>query len=268
MGVGIVGKGKLSETNEAVEAQLSPAAKKKMGKTVEDVYSDIKNMIYLGFLAPGQKIIYRDLALKLKVSSTPVIQALKRIERSNLVTYAPNKGYFVGELTVATVEELFQAREILEVNSIPLLMKNLNQQKLNEIRNAFKLYSIATEPEKGRGLMLRDAQFHLKIIEFTGNKSVYGFLKDLLEQIYLRWRPEYLQRERVDEALSEHREIFKSLSKGNPELTMRLLKDHIRNGKDHIIHSLQIRDSIIANRMRLDLDNSDLSTLSAGLVNE
>ena len=50
-------------------------------------------------LAPGQKLIYHDLANKLNISITPVVQAPKGLERLNFVRHEPNKGYFVGEIT-------------------------------------------------------------------------------------------------------------------------------------------------------------------------
>ncbi|OGP60494.1 MAG: hypothetical protein A2V65_02695, partial [Deltaproteobacteria bacterium RBG_13_49_15] len=183
-------------------------------------------------------------AIKLNVSTTPVVQALKRLERSNLVTYEPNKGYSIGELTINMVEELFQVREVLEVYSIPLLINNLDRKNIKAIRDAFKEYSVAVGPEKGRTLMLRDAQFHLKMIEFSGNNTIYGFLKEVLEQIYLRWKPEYLQKSRIDEALKEHKDILNALGKGDTEETMVLLKEHIRKGREHIIGSLQMRNNI------------------------
>jgi DNA-binding GntR family transcriptional regulator len=212
---------------------------KKKGKTVEEVYDDIKKMIYYNRLAPGQKLIYRDIAERLNTSITPVVQALKALERSNFVRHEPNKGYFVQEITQTEAKELFQAREALEIYSISLIIENLDLEKLDSIREAFRDYKGAMAPEHRRMLMLKDARFHLKIVECSGNNVIYGLLEHIFEQITLKYRPEYLWEERIKEVAKEHAAILKSLGEGDIKKTTDLLRTHIRKGKEHIVSSLQ-----------------------------
>lgn len=216
---------------------------KKKGKTVEEVYREIKKMIYYNDLAPGQKLIYQGLANKLNTSTTPVVQALKRLERSKFVRYEPNKGYFVGEITETEAKELYQCREALEIYAIPMIIQNLTAEKLDSVRGAFKEYNKATPPGQRRILMIRDAQFHLKIIEYAGNSVIYSILEDLFERIYLRYRPEYLWEDRIKEATMEHRAILKSLGEGDSKRTSSIIKKHIRKGMDHIIRNLRLSNN-------------------------
>jgi DNA-binding GntR family transcriptional regulator len=223
---------------------------KKKGKTVAEVYLEIKNMIYYNMLAPGQKIIYKDLAHRLNVSITPVVQALKQLEFSKLVYYEPNKGYFVGELTESMVKEIYQVREALEIYCIPLVIKNLRKKNLKSIRDAFKQYSVATTPDAGRIQMLRDAQFHLKIAEHAGNKAIYDYLQDVFEQIYLKYKPEYLPKGRVQKALKEHHAILSALEQKDVEETKDLVKKHIQSGKKNILHNLRLsKKAFSANKL-------------------
>lgn len=87
--------------------------------------------------------------------------------------------------------------------------------------------------------MLKDAGFHLKIMECAGNKVIYGLLEHVLEQITLKYNPEYLWEYRIKEVSKEHREILESLSKGNVAETRELMRSHIRKGRDHVIGSLK-----------------------------
>ena len=56
----------------------------KKKKTKEDftqeAYMGIRRMFFLNEIIPGQKISYGDLAKRMNMSTTPVIQALKRLE--------------------------------------------------------------------------------------------------------------------------------------------------------------------------------------------
>jgi len=124
--------------------------------TIDEVDRRIKEMMSYHHLVPGQKIIYKDLAKRLGITPTPLIQSLKRLENSRLVNYVPNRGYFVSELTKKEVEQLHDAREALEVYLVPAVIKNLTPQKLDDIRHTFKKY----ENCRHRVMNIVDAQFH------------------------------------------------------------------------------------------------------------
>ena len=217
---------------------------KRTGKIVEDVYRQIKLKIYYNMLAPGQKLIYQDRAQQLDTSITPVVQALKLLERSKIVRYQPNKGYFVGEITETEAKELYAAREALEIYLVPQIINNLDRAGLDAIRKAFKGYSKAATSEQRRILMIRDAQFHLKIVEYAHNKTIYGLLEDIFERIYLRYKPEYLWQERIRDALAEHRAILEALGEGNLRSIKSLIRKHIQKGQEHIIRNLRYPDDL------------------------
>jgi len=207
---------------------------------VEQVYQQIKTMMYRHMLAPGQKLGYQDLARKLNVSVTPVIQALKGLERQGFVRYEPNRGYFVGEITETEAKELFEARIALETYSIPFVIENWNKEKAKALKEAYDEHLLSTKPENRRiFLLIRDAQFHLKLVECAGNRVVYSLLTDVLEHIYLRYRPEYLLAGRSKEAAREHRDILRALESGDESGTISLVKQHIKNGSEHVLFCKQ-----------------------------
>ena len=49
-------------------------------------YNAIRQMLFYNEIQPGQKIKYKDLASRIGVSMTPVIQALKWLEFRNIQT--------------------------------------------------------------------------------------------------------------------------------------------------------------------------------------
>ena len=209
----------------------------KKGLKVDDIYKKIKNMMYYKKLVPGQKIIYQDLAEKLNTSITPVIQALNRLQDSNLVKYKPHKGYFIREITKNEVKELYEARESLEIYMVPTIVKNLNSEKLSDIKKSFKNYSNKTTEDK-RLLILRDAQFHLKIAKLAHNNVIYRLLNGIFDEICLKYRPEYMGDERITEAVQEHRRILNALEKQDVKKVIAMTKEHNRKGKEHVINSI------------------------------
>jgi DNA-binding GntR family transcriptional regulator len=212
----------------------------KKGIATQEAYEKIKRLISINEFVPGQKLIYNDIAKKLNTGITPVIQALNRLEASNLVKYVPNKGYFVGEITETDVRQLYQAREALEVSVIPEVIDNINSKKLNEIRQLFEQRKNVKQAR--RELILEDTLFHLSIVECANNNVIYNLLKYIFEQVYLKYRPEYLSNDRLKVCLGEHKEFLDALAKGNVEETIVLVREHIRSGMEYIIGSIRLEN--------------------------
>jgi len=218
--------------------------KEKRKNALEEAFSQIKQMLYLNELAPGQKIIYSDLAERLNMSVTPVIQALKRLESSKLVMYVPNRGYYVGVITEAETRSLYQAREALEIFSIPAIIENLDSESLDAINESFKRYKDAIDEGSRRQLVLVDCKFHLKICEFSKNEVIYRLLKDIFEQIYLKYRAEYLQDERIKAVIKEHRELLNALRRADVGDAIQITRDHIRRGMQHVIEGINRKNML------------------------
>jgi DNA-binding GntR family transcriptional regulator len=60
----------------------------------------------------------------------------------------------------------------------------------------------------------------------------------IFEQIYLKYRPGYMQEERIKEAAEEHTALLEALKERDVRKTRRLIKQHIKNGRAHVAGSL------------------------------
>jgi DNA-binding GntR family transcriptional regulator len=210
-----------------------------LASPVDVAFRKIKEMMYHHEIVPGQKLLYQELANKLNMSITPIIQALNRLQLLNIVYSERNKGYYVGEADPVEAKELFIAREALEIFMVPSVIENLTEKKISGIKKAMKEHTKEmSAPQYRRMLMIRDTNFHLKIIECAENRVVYNIFKLTLEQIYLKYRPEYMRDPRLAKAAEEHEMILESLKERNVRKTRQRIKQHIKNGSQHVVSSL------------------------------
>jgi DNA-binding GntR family transcriptional regulator len=206
---------------------------------VDVAFRKIKEMMYHHQLVPGQKLVYQELARKLGMSITPVIQALNRLQLLGIVYSERNKGYYVGEADPAEARELFAAREALEVFLVPAVIRNLTDEKIAMLEAALREHITAVSaPQYRRLLLMKDLNFHLKVVECAGNKVIHTLCKMVFERIYLKYRPEYMREERIQAAADEHRTLFAALRARDAAKVKRLIRAHIRNGRDHLVSSL------------------------------
>lgn len=79
------------------------------------VVDGIRDQILSGELQPGDRLRQDELADMFGVSTMPVREALRHLQAEGLVTFHPNKGATVAEISVAEYEEIYRIREELEV---------------------------------------------------------------------------------------------------------------------------------------------------------
>ncbi len=186
-------------------------------------------MIFQYKLIPGQKITYDFLAKRLKLSNTPIINALHRLEQEEFVVSVPNRGFLIREVSVEEVEDAFRVRAVLEMLAVEDAIRNKSREKLRELDAArrnhqeFKFFS--------RSRLVKDAAFHLKIAEIGGNELLARLLKHLLEYIYLRVRAEGLPFYRIRETIDEHKKIYAAIEKRNSVQAKAFIRKHIMQEK-------------------------------------
>ena len=235
------------KSNAGAKKSVSKKVKREEELPVDVAFRKIKEMMYHHEIVPGQKLLYQELAKKLGMSITPIIQALNRLQLLNIVYSERNKGYYVGESDPVEANELFTAREAFETFLVPAIIKNLTDKKLYDLEKALKEHvKAASVPEYRRILMIKDTNFHLHMIKIAENKVMYNLSKMIFEQIYLKYRPEYMREERIREAAEEHSALLEALREKDARKTRRLIKQHIKNGRAHVVGSLwEDRDAML-----------------------
>jgi DNA-binding GntR family transcriptional regulator len=111
--------------------------------SVETCAIELRRKIRVGLLLPGQQIRQDALAAELKISRTPLRQALNALVAEGLVSHSPNIGYFVMKLSRAELSEVYLVREVLERQLYETLdfdrldmtlLRSLEQQVENAMR--------------------------------------------------------------------------------------------------------------------------------------
>ncbi len=85
--------------------------------TTQHALDALRRAIVAGELRPGSRIGQEEFASQLGVSIAPVREALRILEQEGQVTYLPRRGYFVTELEIADLEEIYALRALLEARA-------------------------------------------------------------------------------------------------------------------------------------------------------
>ncbi len=202
-------------------------------------YHGIRQMLFHNEIVPGQKISYRDLAERLGMSSTPVIQALKWLELKGLVRHEPNRGYYTESISVSEVEEIYEFRSLIELSLLPEVIRLLDGEGRQRLRTALDNHLNAARDIFLKERLVKDMEFHLTLASLSHRQIQHQVLQNLFDILYLKYRASILFMTPVDTAGIEHQQLYECVVNGDVEQARKILADHIGHVKEHVVNGLR-----------------------------
>lgn len=213
--------------------------KKQITDLTYQAYSEIRRMLFHNEIQPGQKIRYKNLATQIGVSMTPVIQALKWLEFRNIVRHEQNKGYYINEISLKEITEVYDTRLLLELSLVPAILRNLDDSGVEKLKNAYDYYKTAVAEDQYHQRMYTDMQFHMTLASLSKCKIQLKILDELFDVLLLRYNRNLLFLSVMDTSLKEHAKIVDALEQRNENLLHTALTQHITLVREHIIKGMR-----------------------------
>jgi len=210
--------------------------RKKQGKMdlAQKAYQGIRQMLFYNEIIPGQKIKYQDLADKIGVSITPVIHALKWLEFKNIVNHEPNRGYFVNEVSLKEIKEIYDTRLLLEVSLVPKIIKSVEDQSIQKLKLCQKAYHDSVDDENYYKRLMTDMKFHLTLASISQCRIQLKMLQELFDMLLLKYTRNLVLLGIMDTSLNEHENIFNSLEDKDTKSLEKALFEHLDHVRTHI----------------------------------
>lgn len=133
--------------------------------TAQHALDALRRAIVAGELRPGGRIGQEEFAQRLGVSIAPVREALRILEQEGQVTYRPRRGYFVTELEIADLEEIYGLRALLEARAARRAVARLDALGLERIALAARDFADAVEAGDVAAELEANRRFHLAILD-------------------------------------------------------------------------------------------------------
>jgi DNA-binding GntR family transcriptional regulator len=201
-------------------------------------YQGIRRMLFHNEIVPGQKIAYRDLAERLGMSQTPVIQALKWLEFQGLVRHERHRGYYTEPVSIQEVEEIYDFREQIELALLPRTMARLDTRPA-KLEAALNAHLKASREFYLYGRLLKDMEFHLTLAGLSGNRVQHQTLRLLFDLLYLKYGGNILFSTSMDKADTAHKELFRHIRDNHLAGAQAVLSRHINRVKQHVLSGLE-----------------------------
>jgi DNA-binding GntR family transcriptional regulator len=206
-------------------------------------------MLYNKELVPGQRIAYRDLAEKLRLSSTPIIQALKWLELQGFVRHEANRGYSMAPFSIREVEELYEIRELIEPSLVPAAIEKIDKKGLSDLKEALEAHLSAEREFYLKERLFRNREFHMTLASLSGKATQIRILQNVFDMIFLKYGGNYFPISSLSATDQAHQEIYDAVALRSLERAQSVLKNHLTNVKIQVMTSIK---KILAEQERTD----------------
>jgi DNA-binding GntR family transcriptional regulator len=176
----------------------------------EQVVELIRTAIIEGRLKPGDHMVEAQLTGQLRVSRTPLREALILLEREGLVESFPNRGTFVRRFASEDVVNIFSMRITLENFAAELTMKALNKEDFAFLEQLIEAQLGYIRNKDFKNVRSTDMQFHRYLIERSGHPLLIRNWSEIVAQIaaLLYMRAEAMPDYNEALAIADHKKIL------------------------------------------------------------
>jgi len=192
----------------------------------QKVYRALKTEIVKGFLEPGTKLFEDKIATQMKISRTPVREAIRKLSAEGLIKITPNQTIIVTEISLEDIEEVLQIRKLSEGFAARIAAKLINNDQIKELEGILKNMKAYTQQNDVIAFSEMDAEFHSLIFDVCGNKRLAKISRNLNDIIHYYRVRTLIVSNKLQYFLNEHLEIADAIKTGDSEKADRLSQEH------------------------------------------
>jgi DNA-binding GntR family transcriptional regulator len=197
------------------------------------VFERVKQEIFDFVLLPGDRFTEAEVAERMKVSRTPVREALYLLEREGYLEVMFRSGWRVRPFDFQQFEDLYDVRITLELAAVKRLCEMEQRGALEDLKADW----LAPRQERlsdSRAVAALDEKFHATLVAATGNAEMARIHHDLTERIRIIRRLDFTKDARIDATYNEHARILRAVLQRKADQAQLLLKAHIDASKAEV----------------------------------
>ena len=153
----------------------------------QQVLDGLRQAVIDGRLAPGARLIERELTEMMGVSRTVVREALRQLETEGLVAIIPNKGPVVRALSLTEASDLYSIRAVLEGHAARLFVENAPDEQVKSLAQTLEVVAGAYKRGDAQKVLETKNKFYDVLFAGAGSETLSSMLNTLHARIW-RWR--------------------------------------------------------------------------------
>ncbi|MER3483150.1 MAG: GntR family transcriptional regulator [Meiothermus sp.] len=200
-------------------------------RVVDTVRVTLRRAILEGNLLPGQRLSVPELARQLKVSRSPVREAILQLVGEGLAVECSRKGVVVASPGAQDLLEISELREGLEGTAARLCALRAEAKTLAALREVLEFQRRTIQENNPYLYSDTNTRFHKLIAEGCGNGRLSRFLALLYGEMRLAFSVLAQDPTHVMRGYHEHLAVLEAIERRNPEAAEAAMRQHIVNSR-------------------------------------
>jgi DNA-binding GntR family transcriptional regulator len=196
----------------------------KLVNLTDRAYEVVRKLILQRKLTGGEVLVEGRLAERLKMSRTPLREALLRLEGGGLLVRANARSYAVRRITASHYFQCLQVRERLESQAVSLALGRISKADIQRLRQVIATLDLS---QQGASHWQADDEVHGMFARTSGNEMLADTISHL--RVLCRLFEVVDPFNRIEEDRSEHLAILDAYAAGNAKLAEEAVVAHLRN---------------------------------------
>ena len=204
----------------------------------DQVYGLVRNLILTGTIKPGEVIDEKLIAAQLRISRTPVREAVKKLSDEHLVDVIAQSGTRASKIDRHEVEQAFLIRRALETESAAQAATRMSDHHADILSDSLLRQAKAIERKHFNEAIVQDDHFHRYIAEISDLPRLWKSVEISKAQLD-RCRHLLLPRSGEGETtLEQHREIIRALNSKNSSRARQAMATHLESAYGNAVKAI------------------------------
>ncbi|TCJ30491.1 GntR family transcriptional regulator [Nocardioides jejuensis] len=198
---------------------------------------DLRTRIVDGRLAPGERLVERDLAEQLEVSRIVVREAIAHLVSEGLAVTLPRRGAQVAPLDVDDVSNLFDIRVALDALAARTAAKRRTDDDLAALDRALRAAGEATAAGDHDRAAQLNADFHDLLMDAAHNPQLAVLHRSISGQVRRVFR--ITQDVAPEQLHHEHEDLLAAVRAGDSRAAARAATHHVESARAGALERLR-----------------------------
>jgi DNA-binding GntR family transcriptional regulator len=201
----------------------------------DEIADILRARILKGEYKVGEKIKETHIAEELRVSRTPIREALHKLEKEGLIEYKVNRGCYARGITIRDVNDIYAIRKVLENLTMEWAVSRISADEIQQLHDKCDEMKKYVDADDSEGVLKVNKEFHDIIYNATGSRFMGQILKSYKEYIEQTQVVIFYEREYLQHILDEHLAILDRIEAHDIEGAKEAMDIHMQNSKQRTI---------------------------------
>lgn len=202
------------------------------------IAEQLKQLIFTGEIAPGERINEAALALRMGTSRGPIREAIRILTGLGIVTAVVNKGVFVRKISVREMLDIYELRALVFGFAAQRAAENITDAERAEFERLLAQMDQAAESNDGTLYYDLNLAFHALILRLSGNGRAQQAYFDYVNELHLFRRRYFNAPGNMRKSNAEHRLIYDAIASGSAARAKTMAERHVWSGRQRLLATL------------------------------